>query len=127
MKLPEKNAVEWAVFGLSLLLVVALGGFLAVDSVAGADAPPALAVRPGAPVARGGAVEIPVAVENSGDQAAEDVLVEVTVRRAGGGEERGELTLPLLPRHAVRMGVVTVRGAGAVAAVEGRVVGYTLP
>lgn len=127
MKIPQKNAVEWSVFGLSLLLVVAVGGFLAYDAVAGVDSPPALVVRPGAPVQRGDVLEIPVLVENTGGAAAEDVLVEVTVRQSGGAEERAELTLPLLPRLAVRDGVVSVPSAGAVESVEGRVVGYTLP
>lgn len=125
--IPEKNAVEWAVFGLSLLLVLAAGAMLAYDAATQAGSPPALSVRTGAPAARGASLQIGVLVENAGGAAAEDVLVEVTVRQAGGVEERAELSVPLLPRHAVREGVVSVPRAGAVESVEGRVVSYGLP
>jgi uncharacterized protein (TIGR02588 family) len=127
MKIPKKNALEWAVFAASLLLLLGVAGFLAYDAVAGDETPPAVVVVPGPPMPRGDLVELPVVVENRGGQAAQDLLVEVTVRLADGGEATGELSVPLLPRLASEEGLVTVRATAAVRAVKWRVVGYTVP
>jgi uncharacterized protein (TIGR02588 family) len=127
MNIPKKNLLEWSVFGLSLLLLIGVVGLLAYDAIWGDRSPPELVVQAGEPVARGALIEVPVTVENRGGRAAEGILVEVTVRQAGGVEERAELTLPLLARQASEQGVVAVPNQGAVEAVEGRVVAFTLP
>lgn len=127
MKIPKKNLLEWGVFSFSLLLLLVVVGVLLYESIWGDKTPPELLVSAGEPAVRGQVIEVPVTVENRGGLSAEQILVEVTVRQAGGVEERAELTLPLLAHQASEEGVVTVPNRGAIEAVEGRVVGFTLP
>ena len=70
---------------------------------------------------------VPVVVENGGEQAAEQVLVAVTVRQAGGAVATAELTFDLIPRHGSEEGRIAVPLAGAVEAIEGHVASYRLP
>jgi uncharacterized protein (TIGR02588 family) len=125
--MPEKNPLEWGVFAVSLLLIAGVVGLLVYDAARGAGDEPAVAVRPGLARVAGELLEIPVLIENTGDEAAADLLVEVTVRQAGGAEERAELTVPLLAPDSSAQGLVVVRRSGAVEAVVGRVVAYRLP
>jgi uncharacterized protein (TIGR02588 family) len=126
--MPQKNALEWTVFAASLALVLAVAGFLLFDALAGPPAgPPQLVVRPGEPRPEGGLLTVPVVVENTGEQAAEQVLVVVAVRQAGGIEETAELTFDLVPRHSSHEGQITVPLGGAVEAIEGRVASFRLP
>lgn len=126
--MPQKNALEWTVFAASLALVLAVAGFLVYDAVGGAPAgPPQLVVRPGEPRPEGDLIAVPVTVENAGDQAAEQVLVVVTVRQAGGAEETAELTFDLIPRHGSEEGRALVPLAGPVEAVEAHVASFRLP
>lgn len=126
--MPQKNALEWTVFAVSLALVLAVAGFLLYDAFGGAPpGPPRLVVRPGEPRPEGDMLTVPVVVENTGEQAAEQVLVVVAVRQAGGGEETAELTFDLIPRHGSAEGQIAVPLSGAVEAVEGHVASFRLP
>jgi uncharacterized protein (TIGR02588 family) len=126
--MPQKNALEWTVFAASLALVLVVAGFLLFDALAGPPpGPPQLVVRPGAPRPEGGLLTVPVVVENRGEQAAEQVLVVVAVRQAGGVEATAELTFDLIPRHASEEGQIAVPLGGAVEAVVGHVASYRLP
>jgi uncharacterized protein (TIGR02588 family) len=126
MSIPHKNALEWAVFALSLALVLGLAGFIGYEAL-GAGGEAALAVELGEPVARGGRLEVPVTVHNRGDGAVEDVLVEVTVLLTGAPAERAELTVPLLAAGATEEGRVVVSAADPVERAEGNVLSYRLP
>jgi uncharacterized protein (TIGR02588 family) len=128
MTMPQKNALEWTVFAASLALVLAFAGFLLYDALAGAPpGPPQLVVRPGEPRPEGDLLTVPVVVENTGEQAAEQVLVVIAVRQAGGIEETGELTFDLIPGQSSQEGQVTVPLGGAFEAIEGRVASFRLP
>ncbi len=126
--MPEKNALEWSVFAVSLALVLAIAGFLLYDAFGGAPAgPPLLLVQTGEPRPEGDLLTVPVTVENTGEQAAEQVLVVIAVRQAGGVEETAELTFDLIPRRSSEQGQVAVPLGGAIEAIEGHVASYRLP
>ena len=114
-------------FAVSLALIAAVASLLAYEALRGDASPPALTVQPGTPEPRGALLEIPVLVENTGGQAAEEVLVEVRVRMADGAEDTAELTVALLPQHSSAEGRVALPLTGVVEAVESRVVGYVVP
>lgn len=126
MKLPQKNPLEWAVFTASVALLLVVTGLLAADALDGVGAPVAVIVTPGDPITRGSQVEVPVLVENHGDEAAEDVLVQVTVRQASV-EHRTELTVPLLPRHSAEEARIVVPYTGAIESVRAGIVSYRAP
>ena len=117
----HKNALEWTVFAVSLVLMASLVGALSVAAWK-TDAPPRLVVTVGAPVAQpGGAVFLPVRVQNDGPKTAAAVAVELTV-----DGRTVPLTFDYVPRHSERSGVAALpsmpRGP-----VSGRVVAYSEP
>lgn len=126
MRGPVKNTLEWAVFGLSLAMLLGVAGFLVYESVSPVGEA-ALSVELGAPAASGGRLALPVTIVNAGATAVEDVVVEVTVRLVGAPPERAELTVPLLARGAAEEARVLLPDAGEVEGVEGLVLGYRLP
>ena len=124
----EKNWLEWVVFGVGLVLVVCVVGYLVYDGASMGDAPPDIEVTLGAPERRGAEFLVPVSVTNRGDETAEGVQIEVTLERADGGEpERGEFGIAFLPRRATRRGWVSFSHDPAAGRLKPRVLGYEKP
>ncbi|HEV3470621.1 MAG TPA: hypothetical protein VG148_14960 [Pyrinomonadaceae bacterium] len=124
----EKNWLEWAVFGVGLVLVAGTLSYLVYDGATSTEAPPAVEVRLGEPRPTGRDFIVPVTLFNHGDQTAEGVTVEVTLEGAAGGEpERGELTVAFLPRRATREGWVSFRTDPRAGRLTPRVLGYEKP
>lgn len=112
---PPRNAVENAVFGIGLLLLVGLVALLVMEWVQWPDGGPRLSVSVGTPA---GAL-VPVEVRNDGGAVAEAVRVEVC-----RGATCGETELPYVPAGATREAVVGADGEGAPRA---RIFGYLAP
>ncbi len=124
----QKNWLEWAVFGLSLVLVASTLGFLIYEGLgAEGDVPPALRVELGTPEQRGEQFVVPVTLFNGGGQTAEGVTVEVSLEREGSPPERGEFAVAFLPRGGKREGFVTFRTDPRSARLVPRVLGYEKP
>lgn len=110
----DKNVLEWTVFGVSLVLVLATFGYLVRESLTAVDGPPEVVVRLGEPRTGAGGHMVQVTAENRGGETAEDVRIAVRLQ-AGEDEEEAVLVVPYLPRGARRSGWVTFRadpGAG---------------
>jgi uncharacterized protein (TIGR02588 family) len=110
-----RNAVENAVFGVGLLLLVGLVALLVMEWVQRPGGGPRLTVSAGTP---DGAL-VPVEVRNDGGTVAEAVRVEVC-----RGATCGEAEIPYVPAGAAREAVV---GADGVGEPRARVVGYLTP
>ncbi len=124
----EKNWLEWAVFGVGLVLVACTLGFLIYDGASSAgDVPPDVKVLLGATEQRGEQFVVPVTVVNEGGQTAEGVTVEVSLERDGSPPERGEFAVAFLPRGGSREGFVTFRTDPRTARLVPRVLGYEKP
>ncbi len=124
----EKNWLEWAVFGVGLVLVAGTLGFLVYDGATSAgDAPPSVRVELGTPEPKGEHFAVPVTVTNDGGQTAEGLTVEVTLEREGAEAERGEFGVAFLPRGGRREGFVTFRTDPRTARLVPRVLGYEKP
>ncbi|HEX2643681.1 MAG TPA: hypothetical protein VHU81_11875 [Thermoanaerobaculia bacterium] len=128
MKKPAgKHPLEWAVFGVSLALVLGLVGFLLYDAATCASAPPELVVRLGRAVPSGGGYAVPVEVRNQGDETAEGVHVEVALELPGQEAERADLDIAFVPRQSRRRAWVTFPVDPAAGRLTGRVLGYEVP
>lgn len=105
----EKNALEWTVFGVGLVLVMATLGYLIREVVTTGSRPPELVVNlgPARPVAHG--FQVPVTVVNRGDRVAEGISVTITLATKTEREE-AVLSLAFLPHDSKREGWVTFRG-----------------
>jgi uncharacterized protein (TIGR02588 family) len=124
----EKNWLEWAVFGVGLVLVLATLSYLVYDGATAADTPPDVEVRLGAARPGGAGFLVPVTVFNRGGQTAEGVSVEVVLEAPGLPEpERGEFTVAFLPRRGTREGWVSFRTDPRSGKLAARALGYEKP
>lgn len=119
-----KNALEWAVFALSLLLVGAVLGFLGFDALSGRPTPPRLEISLGEPMKAGNRVLVPVNVENRGRTTAGGVEIEVKRRNS---DETGHFSLPHLPRGGQRSGWVSFAAPLQKSDLDAQVLGYEEP
>ena len=128
MSLPKKNVAEWAVFGVSLALVLAVVGFLAWQLGEAGDEPARIVVALGPPERRDGRLVAPITVSNEGDGVAEDVLVEVALERPDATPERVAISFPRLARRERAEGeAVFADEGGAPGELSAQVLSYTLP
>ena len=104
----KKNALEWTVFGVGLILIMATLGYLIREVVTTGSRPPELAVSLGAPRRVAHGFQVPVTVVNRGDRVAEGVSVTITLATKTEREE-AVLSIPFLPHQSRREGWVTFR------------------
>lgn len=123
----KKNPLEWAVFAVSLVVVLATVGHLVYDAATVRDAKPDLRIELGRPEPRSGGFAVPVTVHNRGDETAEGVRVEVELAIPGGEPERAELDVTFIPRRSKREGWVTFRSDPSRGRLTGRAMGYEKP
>lgn len=127
MQLPEKNWLEWLVFGISLLLVLGTLGFLGYDATQQTGNPPDIVVELGTPQQASQHYLVPVSVTNKGDDIAEEVTVQVSLERAGEEPEDAEFTVAMLPRDATREGWVTFTDDPSSGTMQIHVLGFERP
>jgi uncharacterized protein (TIGR02588 family) len=124
----EKNWLEWCVFAISSVLLLATIGYLTYEAASSTNRPPEVAVQLGPAQEHGGEFAVPVIVTNRGDQAAETVLVEVVLTKRDGESERAELQIQLLPGGATREGSVNFHSDPRSGAdIAARAVGFERP
>ncbi len=127
MKTPHKNWLEWTVFGVGAVLVVATLGFLAFDAATLGSAPPGIEARLGRPQRLKKGYAVPVTVVNHGDATAEGVAIEVTLQRRGRATQSGEFEVAFLPRQSKREGWVVFDADPQAGRLEARVKGFEAP
>lgn len=127
MKKHEKNVVEWSVFAISALIVTLTVGYLTFAAIRGKNVPPDLRITTGPPSAAGAGHRVEVKVRNAGDTSAEQVQIEVTLRRGEEEVERAELDLIYVPRKSERTGWVTFHNDPRCCAVATRAMSYDTP
>ncbi len=121
-----KNALEWIVFALASVLVLAVGGILAYEAAVWEDQPARLEIETGEPVTEGGHLYLPVTVNNRGGTLAVNVNVRVTARGTEG-ERSVDLRFDFIPRGASREGRAAFPPDQDPAGLEARLAGYELP
>ncbi|MEY3895662.1 MAG: hypothetical protein RLZZ214_1181, partial [Verrucomicrobiota bacterium] len=75
---PTKNPLEWAVFAMSTVLIIAVTACLVWFAFRDEQGPPRLDAKTGSPEVQAGWIHIPVRVSNSGHQVAANVRVVVS-------------------------------------------------
>ena len=122
-----KNPLEWAVFALGLLAVLATVGYLVYDAATVDSSPPDLRVEIGRPLRRSGAFAVPVTLHNRGGETAEGVAVEVVLEVPGSPPESASFDVAFIPRQSRREGWVTFRQDPRKGLLTGRATGYESP
>lgn len=123
----EKNAVEWSVFAISAVIVALAVGYLAVAAIREKKAPPDLQITTGSAAGTRAGHRIEVKVRNAGDTSAEQVQIEVTLRRGEEEVERAELDIVYVPRKSERTGWVTFRNDPRCCSIVTRAMSYDTP
>lgn len=123
----EKNSLEWAVFALGLLAVLATVGYLVYEAATAEDSPPDLRIEIGRPLGRSGAFAVPVTVYNRGGETAEGVTVEVVLEVPGSPQESASFEVAFIPRQSRREGWVTFHQDPRKGRLTGRATGYENP
>ena len=100
----KKNAVEWSVFTVSLVLVTAVTAYLGYEAFHESGREPTFTFEFGAPSRQDSLYVLPVTVRNTGDQTAADVHVAVA-----GGAEEAQIVFDYVPRHSAREGAALFR------------------
>lgn len=121
-----KNALEWAVFGLSTLLVLGAIGFLIYSAVAGDDRPADLRVSIKKVSTRSGTTVAEVDLRNEGLRTAAEVTVEVTARY-GDEEKISTVLIDFVPKGGSREGILIFPGTQAPDQLTPRILGYVEP
>lgn len=122
-----RSAAEWTTLVLSAVVVVALAGLVSAQYL-GTQRPAVIEATPRLDALRedAGLFYLPVDIANRGEQAAEEVLVRVTVRN-GEDEESAELTVPLLAGGGAEEGVTVFRIRPIEGGIDARVIAFLRP
>lgn len=115
-----KNALEWTVFALSIVLISALLIYVGIKALDHKDSPPALKVTIGTLKRSGNTLTVPVTVKNSGQVTAQNVEVEIS-----SPDEKAGFTLDYVPREGHSEGFATFEKPVAKDELKARIVGYT--
>ena len=109
MKRPlDKNALEWTVFAIGLVLIMVTLGWLVREIVTTGSRPADLVVHLGTPRQVMESFQVPVTVVNRGDRVAEGVSVTITLA-AKTEREEAVLSIAFLPHQSRREGWVAFR------------------
>ncbi|PVY39432.1 hypothetical protein [Pontibacter virosus] len=124
----DKNALEWAVFGVSLVLVLAILVYLSYMAYTHKPSTPDLAVAYFHDPSANAPHRYRVVVENKGGETAEEVQVELIVESGGAEVESAELNIAFSPKESKREGWVNFKEDPAKAdTLVARVVSYKRP
>lgn len=123
----RKNALEWTVFAVSILLIAAVVAALILEAAQSHETPPLLRISTGPATQAGSHWRVPVEVVNEGDITAEQTRIEVTLESGGREVERAELTIAFIPRKSKREGWVTFRENPRCCEVIARATGFEKP
>lgn len=123
----EKNGVEWAVFGISVALILATVVYLVRDGLTSRGDTPQIEVITGAPVQSAGMWSVPVKVTNTGNETAEELRVVVALQQGGRDVETAELTIAFVPRRSSREGWALFRTDPRPLAITTRAISYERP
>lgn len=122
-----RNVLEWVALASSVVAIALVVGFLAIDGLTSSTAPPQPTVE--VHEAEGRQTDlgwsVPATLSNTGDEAAEVVVVEATAQVAGK-EETSEYEVDFLPSRSeveIEFGF-SARPEGAI---EVRLVGFRRP
>jgi len=124
--MPKKNWLEWTVFGLSAVIILAVVAVLAFETATVTDSPPQLSVSVGDIVAQPAGYSIPLTVENTGGNTAENASLELTVER-NGEQETGECQIAFVPRQSSGECWVMLSENPEGGVVKARVLGFEQP
>lgn len=125
----KRNILEWVVFFLSLLLILANIAYLIYQSVSvDQKAPPKLSIQIKKDDSINDLNSYKIKVKNYGTKTAEQVRVEVVLYQSGEKKEVAIMELAFVPKKSSREGYISFSGISSPKdSVSTRVVSFELP
>src|SRR5690606_28093111 len=124
----KKNILEWIIFSLSLLLISGIFGYLIYQSVIYEPGSPDLVVTFKSDPSPNSPYRFHVSVENKGQETAEEVNIELVLKKGGQELEMATLQIPYSPKESTREGWLNFSKNPAMAdTLYSRVVSYKKP
>lgn len=124
----DKNALEWTVFGVSLVLVLSILAYLSYQAYMDEPSTPDLVVDYYHDPTASAPQRYRVVVYNKGGETAEEVQVELTIEREEKELESAQLNIAFAPKKSKREGWVNFKKEPTQAdTLVARVVSYKRP
>lgn len=124
----QKNWLEWLVFGISLLLLLSVLGYLVYQVINYKPQDPEIYAKGVPDPSELAPHRYKVTIHNKGGTTAEEVVVEFTLYKDGESAEESDLTIPFSPKDSERTGWVIFRTDPVAAdSVVARIVSYKKP
>ena len=124
----RKNGLEWAVFGVGLVLVLTILGYLIYKTVTYIPGSPHLVMEYTADPGPHEPNRFHVVVHNRGNETAESITVALGLFREGKEVDKAELSIDFCPKESKREGWVAFSTrVSPVDTVRGWVVSYEKP
>ena len=124
----EKNWLEWLVFGISLLLLLAIFGYLGYQVKTHDTTDPDVLVEANYDPSENAPNRYQVTIMNKGGTTAEEVTAEFILYSGGKEKEKSELQIAFSPKNSRREGWVTFSGEPATSdSVAARVKSFKKP
>lgn len=127
--LPEqKNLLEWIVFGISLLFIVSLLGYLVYQSILYKPSSPDLVITYEHDPSPNSPFRFHVVIANEGFETAEEVHMELVQIKDGEEVEKATMTIPFSPQQSQREGwVIFTKDPTSADSLYARVISYKKP
>lgn len=102
----HKNWLEWTVFAISLVLLLAIFAYLGYQTYTQKPSTPDLLVQSRPDPSNHAPNRYHILLENKGGTTAEEVLIELALIKAGEEVEKAQLHIPFAPQESTREGWV---------------------
>ncbi|MCJ8163446.1 hypothetical protein MKJ04_01245 [Pontibacter sp. E15-1] len=123
-----KNLLEWGVFTVGLVLVLAIFAYLGYETYTHAPMSPELSVEYWPAPTKAQPYRYHVLVRNTGGETAESVTLELVMQQGSTVIERSELQIMYVPQESEREGWINFSRKPATAnAVSARIMSYQKP
>lgn len=124
----KKNWFEWAVFGIGLVLVLGILGYLVYKTATHVAGPPDLLIEFSPEPGTYEPYRYHVTLHNKGHETAENIVVELSLAGAGGEPEKAELSFAYCPKESTQEGWISFSRLPTKSdTIQTRIVGYGKP
>lgn len=103
----KKNYLEWSVFGLGLILILSVMGYLVYQIYTQNSIPADINVEYSLDPTQNNLYRYKLTAMNSGGETVENVVIELSLVKADSALEKSEISFQYIPKESQRIGWIT--------------------